>query len=217
MLPLSLQFSSSLLVSIVLKYSNEYSLEWWSFEIVILLSGLLPNPQLETSVLSICLTVAALHYFIPFAFGSAASTRISNELGAGNPEAARDAIWAVMVFAVIEVIIASTTLLCCRFVLGYAFGNEKEVVGYVKGMTPLICFLMVMDTLQARKRMAAYRGLSQSWGTLSGWDPYGSSIGREGPLDWTIDRINGASFDALSHNKFNKLAKTGNKGKGKDI
>jgi MATE family multidrug resistance protein len=29
------------------------SLEWWSFELLILLSGLLPNPELETSVLSV--------------------------------------------------------------------------------------------------------------------------------------------------------------------
>lgn len=29
------------------------SLEWWSFEVVILLGGLLPNPELETSVLSV--------------------------------------------------------------------------------------------------------------------------------------------------------------------
>lgn len=29
------------------------SLEYWSFEMVVLLSGLLPNPQLETSVLSV--------------------------------------------------------------------------------------------------------------------------------------------------------------------
>ncbi|KAH9650446.1 protein DETOXIFICATION 12 [Citrus sinensis] len=28
-------------------------LEWWSFELLILMSGLLPNPQLETSVLSV--------------------------------------------------------------------------------------------------------------------------------------------------------------------
>jgi hypothetical protein len=27
------------------------SLEWWSFELLILFSGLLPNPKLETSVL----------------------------------------------------------------------------------------------------------------------------------------------------------------------
>lgn len=35
------------------KHANDYSLEWWSFELIILISGLLPNPQLETSVLSI--------------------------------------------------------------------------------------------------------------------------------------------------------------------
>lgn len=29
------------------------SFEWWSFEILVLLSGLLPNPELESSVLSI--------------------------------------------------------------------------------------------------------------------------------------------------------------------
>ncbi|WRX19734.1 hypothetical protein QQP08_012221, partial [Theobroma cacao] len=28
-------------------------LEWWSFEILVLMSGLLPNSKLETSVLSI--------------------------------------------------------------------------------------------------------------------------------------------------------------------
>ena len=32
---------------------DDFSLEWWSFELLILLSGLLPNPQLETSVLSV--------------------------------------------------------------------------------------------------------------------------------------------------------------------
>ena len=29
------------------------SMEWWSFEVLVLLSGLLPNPKLETAVLSI--------------------------------------------------------------------------------------------------------------------------------------------------------------------
>lgn len=29
------------------------SLEWWSYEALVLLAGLLPNPELETSVISI--------------------------------------------------------------------------------------------------------------------------------------------------------------------
>uniref|UniRef100_A0A5B6YMX5 Putative MATE efflux family protein 8-like isoform X2 n=1 Tax=Davidia involucrata TaxID=16924 RepID=A0A5B6YMX5_DAVIN len=124
-------------------------LEWWSFELVILLSGLLPNPKLETSVLSICLTTAALHYFIPYGFSAAVSTRVSNELGAENPQAARVAVWAVMVLAVAEAIIISSALFCCRYVLGSAYSNVNEVVDYVKEMAPLICVTVIMDSLNA--------------------------------------------------------------------
>eukprot|EP00252_Welwitschia_mirabilis_P004374 TRINITY_DN14721_c0_g1_i7.p1 TRINITY_DN14721_c0_g1~~TRINITY_DN14721_c0_g1_i7.p1 ORF type:complete len:192 (+),score=40.43 TRINITY_DN14721_c0_g1_i7:117-692(+) len=62
------------------------SLEWWSCEIIVLLSGVLPDPELQTSVLSICLYTATFVYMIPFGLGAAASTRVSNELGAGNTE-----------------------------------------------------------------------------------------------------------------------------------
>lgn len=34
-------------------YRSDFSFEYWSFEMVVLLSGLLPNPKLETSVLSV--------------------------------------------------------------------------------------------------------------------------------------------------------------------
>nr|XP_017217561.1 PREDICTED: protein DETOXIFICATION 14-like isoform X2 [Daucus carota subsp. sativus] len=47
-------------------------LQWWSYELAILLSGLLPNPQLETSVLTICFVVASLHYYIPYSFSTGA-------------------------------------------------------------------------------------------------------------------------------------------------
>ncbi|GJS79470.1 protein transparent testa 12 [Tanacetum coccineum] len=124
-------------------------LEWWSYEIVVLLSGLLPNPQLETSVLSICLTVSMSHYFIPYSFGAAASTRISNELGAGNPQAAKMALLVGSTLGAVEVIITITTLLCSRSVLGYAFGNDEELVDYVKDITLLLCFTMFSDTITA--------------------------------------------------------------------
>ncbi|VAH72028.1 unnamed protein product [Triticum turgidum subsp. durum] len=46
-------------------------LEWWSFEILVLLSGLLPNPKLETSVLSITLNTANCLFMIPYGLGAA--------------------------------------------------------------------------------------------------------------------------------------------------
>jgi MATE family multidrug resistance protein len=123
-------------------------LEWWSFELLILLSGLLPNPELETSVLSVCLNTIATLYSIPYGFGAAASTRISNELGAGNPQGARVATFAVMILAVVETTIVSSTLFATRRIFGYTFSNEKEVVDYVTAMAPLVCLSVIMDSLQ---------------------------------------------------------------------
>ncbi|XP_054809346.1 protein DETOXIFICATION 12-like isoform X2 [Prosopis cineraria] len=123
-------------------------LEWWSFEVMILLSGLLPNPQLETSVLSICLNTISTLYCIPYGIGAAASTRISNELGAGNPDAARVSTVVTVSIAVLETIFASTTLFACRHVYGYTFSNEKEVVDYVTFMVPLLCLSVIFDSIQ---------------------------------------------------------------------
>ncbi|XP_030950870.1 protein DETOXIFICATION 12-like isoform X2 [Quercus lobata] len=123
-------------------------LEWWSFELLILLSGLLPNPQLETSVLSVCLNTIATLYTIPYGLGAAASTRISNELGAGNPQAARVAVFAVLFLAITETSIVSTILLASRSVFGYTFSNEKEVVDYVTTMAPLVSLSVILDSLQ---------------------------------------------------------------------
>ncbi|ESR43938.1 hypothetical protein CICLE_v10011988mg [Citrus x clementina] len=105
-------------------------LKWWSMEILILLSGLLPNPKLETSVLSIC-------------------TRVSNELGAGNLQAARVAVWAATSYAVVEAVIVGTILFCCRYFLGYAYTKDNQVVHYVAVMAPLICLSVITDSLQA--------------------------------------------------------------------
>ncbi|KAM5569523.1 hypothetical protein ABKV19_016842 [Rosa sericea] len=142
-------------------------LKWWSCELLILLSGLLPNPKLETSVLSICLTISTLHFTLSYGFGAAASTRVSNELGAGNPQAARVAVQAAVFLSVTEALIVSTTLFCCRSVVGRAFSSEKQVVDYVAVMTPLICLSVFMDSLQA-----VLSGVARG----SGWQHLGAYV-----------------------------------------
>ncbi|KAJ0692382.1 putative multi antimicrobial extrusion protein [Helianthus annuus] len=104
-------------------------LKWWSIEVLVLMSGLLPNPKLETSVITIC-------------------TRVSNELGAGNPQAARLAVSTVMFLTIIEAIIVSMTVFTCRHFLGKAYSNEKHVVSYVAAMGPYISLSIITDSLQ---------------------------------------------------------------------
>ncbi|OIW11936.1 hypothetical protein TanjilG_02143 [Lupinus angustifolius] len=123
-------------------------LEMWSFELMVLLSGLLPNPKLETSVLSVCLNTAATVWMIPFGLSGAVSTRISNELGAGNPKAARLAVFVVLAMTLIVAIIVGTVIILIRNVWGYAYSDEVEVVKYVAIMMPILATSNFLDSFQ---------------------------------------------------------------------
>uniref|UniRef100_A0ACD5ZQ58 Uncharacterized protein n=1 Tax=Avena sativa TaxID=4498 RepID=A0ACD5ZQ58_AVESA len=123
-------------------------LEWWSFELLVLLSGLLPNPKLEASVLSICLNTSSLVFMIPFGLGAAISTRVSNELGAGRPDAARLATRVTMILGVITGTSVGLLMVLSRNLWGYAYSNEGEVVGYVARMMPILAVSFLFDDLQ---------------------------------------------------------------------
>ncbi|KDP34996.1 hypothetical protein JCGZ_09284 [Jatropha curcas] len=123
-------------------------LQWWSYECVILLSGLLPNPQLETSVLSVCLLTIGTLYTIPYGLSAAVSTRVSNELGASNPQAARISVYSAMSITVIELILVSGTLFASKHIFGYIFSSEVEVVDSVSTIAPLVCLTVIIDGFQ---------------------------------------------------------------------
>ncbi|KAL0450039.1 UNVERIFIED_CONTAM: protein DETOXIFICATION 8 [Sesamum latifolium] len=167
MLGLYVKYSSSSFLSTPSFAAVMNCLEWWTVEIIILCGGLLPNPELETSVLSICLTIISMHFGIQYAFGAAASTRVSNELGAGKAQAAQLAVSTVLVLSIVEFVIASTAIFTCRYTLGYLFSNEKDVVYYIKEMTPFVCIFIVFDSLQA-----VFSGVARG----SGWQNVGAYV-----------------------------------------
>ncbi|KAA3482839.1 protein DETOXIFICATION 12-like isoform X1 [Gossypium australe] len=118
-------------------------LEWWSFELLILLSGLLPNPELETSVLSVWYVQLLL-----FWIDASCTSRSLIGYCAGKPQAARVAVYAALTITVLETLIVSGSLFASRRVFGYVYSNEKEVVDYVTTMAPLVCVSVILDSLQ---------------------------------------------------------------------
>ncbi|KAL5724996.1 Protein DETOXIFICATION 16 [Ranunculus cassubicifolius] len=124
-------------------------LEMWSFELMVLLSGLLPNPQLETSVLSISLNTSALLWMVPFGLGGAVSTRVSNELGAGRPQIAYLAVKVVLFLAITEGLLFSITMMLVRHVWGYAYSDEKEVINYFAAIVPVLTVSSFLDGIQS--------------------------------------------------------------------
>ncbi|KAI9175035.1 hypothetical protein LWI28_026430 [Acer negundo] len=123
-------------------------LEQWSYEFLVFMSGLLPNPKLEASMMSISMNTSSVFFRIPFGFGSAVSTRVSNELGAGRPYFARLAVQIVMFLAVTEGILLSLAAFALRGIWGYVYTNDEEVVRYMATIMPVLAISNFMDGIQ---------------------------------------------------------------------
>ncbi|RWR90834.1 protein DETOXIFICATION 16 isoform X1 [Cinnamomum micranthum f. kanehirae] len=145
-------------------------IEYWSFEMVVLLSGLLPNPKLEMSVLSISPSIFFMVllfqdllitiilstsvntmwmvYMIPFGLSGALSTRVSNELGGGHPHAARLALYVTFVMTVAVGAAMGLITILVRKVWGCLYSNEEEVVKYISTMMPVLAISNFIDGIQ---------------------------------------------------------------------
>ncbi|XP_047091604.1 protein DETOXIFICATION 12-like isoform X2 [Lolium rigidum] len=100
------------------------------------------------STLMLCISGLLLLNNIPFGLGAAASVRVSNELGAGNPKGARLAVGVALSFIACSAILVSTTLLALRNFIGIAFSKEEEVISYVTRMVPLLSISVITDSFQ---------------------------------------------------------------------
>ncbi|EMS57956.1 MATE efflux family protein 5 [Triticum urartu] len=123
-------------------------MEWWSFEVMVIISGLLPNPKLETAVLSICLNTNSLVCTVPNGLSSAISTRVSNELGARRPRAALLAARVVILLAFLVGTSEGLLLVLVHKVWGYAYSKDQEVVSYVASMMLILAISVLFDGLQ---------------------------------------------------------------------
>ncbi|OMO63528.1 Multi antimicrobial extrusion protein [Corchorus olitorius] len=123
-------------------------LEYWAYEGLVLMSGLLPNPLLETSMMSISITITAMVFRILYGFGSAISTRVSNELGAGKPQSARLAVNVGMFLAVTQGLLLSLIGVAFRGKWGYLFTNEKQLIRYLASIMPILAASNFIDGIQ---------------------------------------------------------------------
>ncbi|CAI8616164.1 unnamed protein product [Vicia faba] len=123
-------------------------LETWYFQILVLLAGLLPNPELALDSLSICATVSGWTFMISVGFNAAASVRVSNELGAGNPKSASFSVVVVTVISFIICVILAIVVLALRDVISYVFTGGEEVAAAVSDLSPLLALAIALNGVQ---------------------------------------------------------------------
>ncbi|XP_072984798.1 protein DETOXIFICATION 51-like [Typha latifolia] len=66
-------------------------LEWWWYELMIVVCGLLPDPKPAVASMGVLIQTTALIYVFPSSLSFGVSTRVGNELGANRPSRARSA------------------------------------------------------------------------------------------------------------------------------
>ncbi|KAI3471099.1 hypothetical protein Pfo_027762 [Paulownia fortunei] len=113
-------------------------LEWWWYEIMILLCGLLLNPNATVASMGILIQTTALIYIFPSSLSFSVSTRVGNEIGAHRPEKAK---LAAVVGLSVSFLLGLSALLFAvsvRNIWASMFTRDKEIIALTSLVLPII-------------------------------------------------------------------------------
>ena len=113
-------------------------LEWWWYEIMVLLCGLLQNPKATVASMGILIQTTALIYIFPSSLSFSLSTRVGNELGANQPKKAK---WAAIIGLACSFMLGFSALMFAvmvRNVWASMFTQDKEIITLTSMVLPII-------------------------------------------------------------------------------
>ncbi|XP_059308408.1 protein DETOXIFICATION 49-like [Lycium ferocissimum] len=113
-------------------------LEWWWYEIMILLCGLLLNPRATVASMGILIQTTSLIYIFPSSFSFGVSTRVGNELGANRPKVARLAAIVGLSSSFMLGLCALTFATLVRKVWATMFTQDEEIIALTSIILPII-------------------------------------------------------------------------------
>ncbi|KAI9071763.1 hypothetical protein K1719_046272 [Acacia pycnantha] len=113
-------------------------LEWWWYEIMIFLCGLLVNPKATVASMGILIQTTSLLYIFPSSISFSVSTRVSNNLGAQNPSKAKLSAIVGLSCSFILGISALLFSFMVRNVWASMFTNDREIISLTAKVLPII-------------------------------------------------------------------------------
>ncbi|KAM1808166.1 hypothetical protein ACFX11_031083 [Malus domestica] len=123
-------------------------LEYWAFEILVFMAGVMPKAEQNTSLIAICVNTESIAYMITYGLSAAASTRVSNELGAGNPEKAKNAMAVTLKLSILLALIVDLALAFGHNLWAGAFSDSSAIIKLFASMTPLLLISILADSVQ---------------------------------------------------------------------
>ncbi|XP_057763823.1 protein DETOXIFICATION 49-like [Salvia miltiorrhiza] len=113
-------------------------LEWWWYEIMILLCGLLVTPRATVASMGILIQTTSLIYIFPSSLSFGVSTRVGNELGADRPLRARAAAVVGLCASFAVGLGALAFAVAVRNVWAGLFTRDAEILALTSAVLPII-------------------------------------------------------------------------------
>ncbi|CAE7787539.1 DTX16 [Symbiodinium microadriaticum] len=119
--------------------------EWWASEIIVLMSGTLPEAEVSLTAMAVFANTCSICFMPPLSWGMAANTRVSNELGAGRPRAAKFASQVNFCFGLCMVLTIALGVLLGRRAWLRLFTSELEVLDYADPVMSICSIYVALD------------------------------------------------------------------------
>ncbi|KAE8718268.1 serine/threonine-protein kinase HT1-like isoform X1 [Hibiscus syriacus] len=113
-------------------------LEWWWYEIMLFLCGLLDSPKASVAAMGILIQTTGFLYNFPYSLSSGISTRVSQALGAGQPSCAHRAANIGLVLAFLFGVSAFVVTTVLRSWWGKLFTDEPQILDLISTVLPIL-------------------------------------------------------------------------------
>lgn len=113
-------------------------LEWWWYEIMILLCGLLLNPKSTVASMGILIQTTSLLYIFPSSISFSVSTRVGNKLGAQESSKAKLSAIVGLTCSFVLGLSALAFSVMVRNVWASMFTGDKEIITLTSMVLPII-------------------------------------------------------------------------------
>ncbi|XP_073025256.1 protein DETOXIFICATION 33-like isoform X1 [Primulina eburnea] len=123
-------------------------LELWYYTLVILMVGWLKNPEIAVDAISICMNLEIWTLMFTLGFNAAISVRVSNELGANHPKAAKFSVIVCVVTSTVFGFIFTVAILATRNVYPLMFSDKKEVIETTSKLGYFLAATIFLNSIQ---------------------------------------------------------------------
>lgn len=138
-------------------------LENWYYRILILMTAFVENATIAVDAISICMNINGWEMMIPLGFFAGIGVRVSNELGAGNGNAAKYATVVAILHSAIIGLVFCVLIVVFHNKFALIFSSSAVVLDAVDEMAWLLAFTILLNSIQPVISGVAVGSGWQSW------------------------------------------------------